>query len=51
MSDAREDIEVLTFGCRLNAYESDQARARGIGDGLSDGVIVKACAVAGEGVR
>ena len=44
-------VEVITFGCRLNAYESDAARAAALGDGLSDAVIVNTCAVTGEAVR
>ncbi len=44
-------VAVLTFGCRLNAYESEQARARALADGLSDAVIVNTCAVTGEAVR
>jgi len=51
VTDTREDIQVLTFGCRLNAYESDQARARAIADGLTDAIIVNTCAVTGEAVR
>lgn len=48
-------IEVLTFGCRLNAYESDimknQASAAGLGT-LEDGtILVNTCAVTGEAVR
>jgi len=48
---ADKNVEVLTFGCRLNAYESEQAKARAIADGLSDAVIVNTCAVTGEAVR
>ena len=48
---ARADVEVVTFGCRLNAYESGQARARAASDGLSDAVIFNTCAVTGEAVR
>ncbi len=44
-------VDVITFGCRLNAYESDQAKARAIADGLEDAVIVNTCAVTGEAVR
>jgi len=44
-------IEMVTFGCRLNAHESDQARARAEADGLSDAVIFNTCAVTGEAVR
>ena len=44
-------VEVLTFGCRLNAYESEQAKARAVSDGETDAVIVNTCAVTGEAVR
>ena len=44
-------MEVITFGCRLNAYESDAARATATADGLTDAVIVNTCAVTGEAVR
>jgi threonylcarbamoyladenosine tRNA methylthiotransferase MtaB len=47
----RNAIEVVTFGCRLNAHESDQARARAEADGLTDAVIFNTCAVTGEAVR
>ena len=47
----RPVVEVVTFGCRLNAYESGQARARAAADGLSDAVIFNTCAVTGEAVR
>jgi threonylcarbamoyladenosine tRNA methylthiotransferase MtaB len=45
------DVEVVTFGCRLNAYESEQAKARALADGLADAVIFNTCAVTGEAVR
>jgi len=48
---ASDSVEVLTFGCRLNAYESEQARARAVSEGVSDAVIVNTCAVTGEAVR
>ncbi len=48
---ARPDLEVVTFGCRLNAYESEQVRARAAADGLADAVIFNTCAVTGEAVR
>lgn len=48
---ANTGIDVLTLGCRLNAYEGavieEQARAAGV----SDAVIVNTCAVTGEAVR
>ena len=48
---ARSGVEVLTFGCRLNAYESDAAHAAAVADGLTDAVIVNTCAVTNEAVR
>jgi threonylcarbamoyladenosine tRNA methylthiotransferase MtaB len=44
-------LEVVTFGCRLNAYESEQALARARADGLENAVIFNTCAVTGEAVR
>jgi len=46
-----EDVQVVTFGCRLNAYESEAIRARAEADGLSDAVVFNTCAVTGEAVR
>lgn len=44
--------EVLTFGCRLNIYESEVMRAHAKGAGLgSDAVIVNTCAVTKEAER
>jgi threonylcarbamoyladenosine tRNA methylthiotransferase MtaB len=49
---ARPDsVEVVTFGCRLNAYESEQIKARAAEDGLADAVVFNTCAVTGEAVR
>jgi threonylcarbamoyladenosine tRNA methylthiotransferase MtaB len=47
----KKAVEVITFGCRLNAHESDQARARAEADGLTDAIIFNTCAVTGEAVR
>ncbi|MBX7249460.1 MAG: tRNA (N(6)-L-threonylcarbamoyladenosine(37)-C(2))-methylthiotransferase MtaB [Caulobacteraceae bacterium] len=44
-------LDVVTFGCRLNAFESEQVRACAAADGLSDAVIFNTCAVTGEAVR
>lgn len=49
--DEDDGLEVVTFGCRLNAYESDQALVRARADGLSNAVIFNTCAVTGEAVR
>jgi threonylcarbamoyladenosine tRNA methylthiotransferase MtaB len=43
--------DVVTFGCRLNAYESEAIRARAAEAGLDDAVIVNTCAVTAEAVR
>jgi threonylcarbamoyladenosine tRNA methylthiotransferase MtaB len=43
--------QVVTFGCRLNAYESEAIRARAAEAGLSGAVIVNTCAVTAEAVR
>lgn len=42
-------VEVLTFGCRLNAYESEVMRSHAAG--LEDTVIVNTCAVTAEAER
>jgi len=44
-------IEVLTFGCRLNAYESEAIRLRAAEAQLRDTLIVNTCAVTEEAVR
>ena len=51
MRPAEDGLEVVTFGCRLNAYESDQALARARADGLTNAVIFNTCAVTAEAVR
>ena len=45
------NVDVVTFGCRLNAYESEVIRARAAEDGLSDAIIFNTCAVTGEADR
>jgi threonylcarbamoyladenosine tRNA methylthiotransferase MtaB len=44
-------IDVLTFGCRLNALESEVMRRRAAEAGLGDAVLVNTCAVTAEAVR
>ena len=41
-------IDVITFGCRLNAYESEVIRRSATAAGLADAVIVNTCAVTAE---
>jgi threonylcarbamoyladenosine tRNA methylthiotransferase MtaB len=45
------EVRVVTFGCRLNAYESEVIRARAAEDGVTDAVVFNTCAVTGEAVR
>ena len=45
------DVDIVTFGCRLNAYESEVIRKRASEDGLTDAVVFNTCAVTGEAVR
>jgi len=44
-------LDVVTFGCRLNTYESQAMRRAAAAAGLEDAVIVNTCAVTGEAVR
>ncbi|MFT3726923.1 MAG: tRNA (N(6)-L-threonylcarbamoyladenosine(37)-C(2))-methylthiotransferase MtaB [Terricaulis sp.] len=47
----RADVEILTLGCRLNAYESEAMRALAGEAALKNAVIVNTCAVTNEAVR
>jgi threonylcarbamoyladenosine tRNA methylthiotransferase MtaB len=42
---------VVTFGCRLNAYESEAMKAQAEAAGLADAIIVNTCAVTAEAER
>jgi threonylcarbamoyladenosine tRNA methylthiotransferase MtaB len=44
-------VEVVTFGCRLNAAESEVIRRQAERAGVSDAVVVNTCAVTAEAVR
>ncbi|WP_421725955.1 tRNA (N(6)-L-threonylcarbamoyladenosine(37)-C(2))-methylthiotransferase MtaB [Bauldia sp.] len=41
----------ITFGCRLNALESEVMRNRAAEAGLDDAILINTCAVTGEAVR
>jgi threonylcarbamoyladenosine tRNA methylthiotransferase MtaB len=43
-------VEVVTFGCRLNSFESDLIRREAEGAGLNDTIVVNTCAVTNEAV-
>jgi threonylcarbamoyladenosine tRNA methylthiotransferase MtaB len=44
-------VDVITFGCRLNAAESEVIRREAECAGLTDTVVVNTCAVTAEAVR
>jgi threonylcarbamoyladenosine tRNA methylthiotransferase MtaB len=44
-------IETLTFGCRLNTYESEVMKAEAEKAGLASALVVNTCAVTAEAVR
>jgi len=45
------EIEVVSFGCRLNTYESEVIRAAAFQAGLEDAVIFNTCGVTAEALR
>ncbi len=52
MSDTvSNEPEIVTFGCRLNTYESEVMRTHARNAGLEDVVIVNTCAVTSEAER
>jgi threonylcarbamoyladenosine tRNA methylthiotransferase MtaB len=46
-----QGLRLLTFGCRLNTYESAAMRDLAIGAGQRDAIIVNTCAVTAEAER
>ncbi|WP_334128409.1 tRNA (N(6)-L-threonylcarbamoyladenosine(37)-C(2))-methylthiotransferase MtaB [Sneathiella sp.] len=43
--------EIVTFGCRLNTYESEVMRGNAIANGMTNAVIINSCAVTKEAER
>jgi threonylcarbamoyladenosine tRNA methylthiotransferase MtaB len=43
-------VEVVTFGCRLNAFESEVMRREAESAGLGDTIVINSCAVTNEAV-
>ena len=43
-------VDVVTFGCRLNAFESEVIRREAQSAGLTDTIIINSCAVTNEAV-
>ena len=46
-----DGVEIITLGCRLNAYESEVMRGPAAQAALGDTVIINTCAVTAEAVR
>jgi len=46
-----QSLEIVTFGCRLNTYESEVMRREASAAGLARAVIVNTCAVTAEAER
>jgi threonylcarbamoyladenosine tRNA methylthiotransferase MtaB len=44
-------LDVITFGCRLNTYESEVIKAEAAKAGLENAVVFNTCAVTSEAVR
>ncbi len=44
-------VDVVTFGCRLNSYESDLIRRLAASAGLENAIVVNTCAVTAEAER
>ncbi len=47
----KKDPEIVTFGCRLNVYESEVMRAHAKDAGVEDAIIFNTCAVTKEAER
>ena len=43
-------VDVVTFGCRLNAYESETVRLEAERAGLAETIVINSCAVTNEAV-
>ncbi|MFC3052624.1 tRNA (N(6)-L-threonylcarbamoyladenosine(37)-C(2))-methylthiotransferase MtaB [Kordiimonas pumila] len=46
-----KNLDIVTFGCRLNTYESEVMRRHAEDAGLNDMIIVNTCAVTAEATR
>ena len=43
-------VDIVTFGCRLNAFESEVVRVEAERAGLTETIVINSCAVTGEAV-
>lgn len=48
---ATGDVRLVTFGCRLNVYESEVMKTHARNAGMTDAIIVNTCAVTAEAER
>jgi threonylcarbamoyladenosine tRNA methylthiotransferase MtaB len=44
-------VEIVTFGCRLNAYESEIIRDNAMQAGMENAIVFNTCAVTAEAER
>ena len=51
MSADDQSVKTLTFGCRLNAYETEVMKREAEAAGLENAVLVNTCEVTNEAVR
>ena len=49
--DTKPGLDIMTFGCRLNGWESEVMRKHAQDAGLSNAILVNTCAVTNEAVR
>ena len=47
----KKSPQIVTFGCRLNSYESEVMSGHASAAGLEDAIIINSCAVTNEAVR
>ena len=47
----KDGVEIVTFGCRLNTYESEVIRAEAAKAGLGNAILFNTCAVTAEATR
>lgn len=50
-AESTDGVDIITFGCRLNAWESEVMRGHAREAGLTDAIIINTCAVTNEAVR
>jgi threonylcarbamoyladenosine tRNA methylthiotransferase MtaB len=51
LPESRRDPQLITFGCRLNAFETEVMRGHAQAAGLGNAIIVNTCAVTAEAER